>query len=129
MDCLNTLVVFITLVVPTFLINQASTDVLENIHSVNVTRSDNLNAGDKVNLLVVNSTLCQQQNPAINTELSAQCTTTLRESEQFGQNSCYLECVCNNETSSFIFNEKKCVDERALRQGRYTPWICRQLYP
>ena len=117
MNRFNTLSLFIILVVATFLINQTSAQFLENIHSVNITRSDNLNAGDKVNLLVVNSNLCKQQN-AINTELSAQCTLTSREGEELNQNSCYLECVCNNETGSFMVNEKKCGDERVLRQGK-----------
>ena len=116
MNRFNTFSLFITLAVPTFFINQTSTQLLEKIRSVNITRSDNLNAGDKVNLLVVSSTLCKQQN-AINTELSAQCTLTSRESEELSQNSCYLECVCNNETGSFIVNERKCGDERVLRQG------------
>ena len=119
MNRFNTLSVFITLVVPAFLINQTSSQFLGNIRSVNITRSDNLSAGDKVNLLVVNSTLCQQQN-AINTELSAQCTLTSRESEELNENSCYLECVCNNETGSFMVKERKCGDERAIRQGKCT---------
>ena len=119
MNWFNTSSVFIRyLVVVAFLINQTSTQFVENIHSVNVTRTDNLNTGDKVNLLVYNLILCQQQN-TVNTELSAQCTLTAQGTEEFGQNSCYMECVCNNETGSFIVNEKKCDDERTLRQGRY----------
>ena len=92
----------------------------QNIHSVNITRSDNFDSGDKVNLVVVNSSLCQDQN-AINAELSAaNCTLLAQGTVEFGDNSCYMECVCKNETGSFILHEQKCGDENKLRQGRCT---------
>ena len=101
----------------TFQVNRVSTRFSDSIRSVNISRSDNLNSGDKFNLLVVNSSLCQDQN-AVGTELSAQCTLHSLGTETFGGNSCYIKCTCRNETGSFIVFEKRCSDERRLRRGR-----------
>ena len=106
-----------SLFILTFQVNRVSTRFSDNIRSVNISRSDNLNSGDKFNLLVVNSSLCQDQN-AVGTELSAQCTLHSLGTETFGANSCYIKCTCRNETGSFIVFEKRCSDEKRLRRGR-----------
>lgn len=95
-----------------------SANFAEGIRSVKTTRTDNLQSGDKVNLLVANSSHCQDQLNAIDVELSAQCTVISQRALEFGTDLCYMECVCKNETGSFILHEKKCDDERKLRQGR-----------
>lgn len=108
-----------SLLILTFQVNRVSTQFSDSIRSVNISRSDNLNSGDKFNLLVVKSTFCQDQS-AVGTELSAQCALLSLETETFGANSCYIECTCRNETGSFIVFEKRCSDERRLRRGSYT---------
>ena len=100
------------IIVVIFQTHRVSTEILNHIFSVNVTRGDNLSSDDKINLLLVTSKICQEQNY---TEISAECVLLSQEDH----NSCYIECVCKNITGSFIINEKKCSDERRLRQGMY----------
>ena len=99
-----------------FQTRRVSTHFSDSIRSVNITRSDNLNSGDKFNLLVVNSSLCHDQN-VIGTELFALCRLHSFETESFGPNSCSIECTCRNGSGSFIVSEKRCSDERKLRRG------------
>ena len=99
-----------------FQTRRVSTHFSDSIRSVNITRSDNLNSGDKFNLLVVNSSLCDDQN-VIATELFALCRLYSFETESFGPNSCSIECTCRNGSGSFIVSEKRCSDERKLRRG------------
>ena len=101
-----------------FQLNLVSTQSVQNsLQSINITRSDNSGSSDKVSLLVVNATFCQDQN-TIDIALSAKCNVVSLETDDSGREFCDVECVCNSETGSFIVHEKQCRDERELRQGK-----------
>ena len=89
----------------------------DSLQSINITRSDNLDSSDKVSLLVVNATFCQDQN-SVDIALSAECYVVSQKKDDSGSDFCNVECVCNNQTGSFIVHEKQCRDERKLRQGK-----------
>lgn len=80
-----------------------------DIQSVNITRKE----VDKFYLNVIPTSSCESLQNVTRVEIGGTCSI---HSTDHGM--CLFQCGCLGNTSNFIVNERKCVDERRFREGR-----------
>ena len=98
-----------------FPLTTQTTDFMDAVYSVNVTRGSGKNVPDQFSLTAYENSGCI--NPyQLRKEIGADCSPG--GSDVGNSASCLVHCTCLNNVSTFMAEQKKCDDERKFRSGK-----------
>lgn len=83
-----------------------------SIHSVNVNRTETA-LEDRFYLKVLNVSSCNILQNVAGEAVDGKCDLVSYTFEM-----CLFQCRCVGNNTSFVINEKKCIDERVLMEGK-----------
>ena len=112
MDCFYTFCILPLVSICFVGFSYAIEKTLFSVHSVNVSRTETA-LEDRFYLRALNVSSCNILQNVAGEAVKGKCDLV-----SYAFEMCLFQCGCLGNTSSFVINEKKCIDERVLREGK-----------